>query len=330
LSTPNTDTLHPTSARDALKILILGAGAIGGYYGARLIQAGADVTFLVREARAKTLAQSGLSVHSDLGEAQFLVPAVTAGNVTPEYDLVLLACKAYDLDTAMAAIEPALKPRGVVLPLLNGLAVYDRLDARFGKDRILGGVAYIATTLTPDGSIAHVGKGDTLIVGNRTPSAESLARAFYDIIATTPGQRRLSTSIEQDLWNKWVMIASGAMMTCLMRGNVGEILGTDHGRLLMQQAMHECAEVARLSGFELAADAVQTMHGLLENESSTWAASMARDIAQAAPRIEADDIVGDIVKRSVKLGQDAPLARTAFCHLQVYARQHAIPSGNTQ
>jgi 2-dehydropantoate 2-reductase len=320
MSTTNVNTHDHSPSPEAIKILVLGAGAIGGYYGARLIQAGADVTFLVREARAGTLAQSGLSVRSELGDAQLSVRTVTAGYVAADYDLVLLACKAYDLEPAMAAIEPALNRDGVVLPLLNGLAVYDRLDARFGRDRILGGVAYIATTLLADGTIGHSGKGDTLIVGSRTPAAENLVRVFHDRIATTPGQRRLSTAIEQDLWNKWVMIASGALMTCLMRGNVGEILATDHGRLLMQQAMHECGDVARLSGFELPADAAQTMHGLLENENSTWAASMARDIAQAAPRIEADDIVGDIVKRSVQLGQDAPLARTAFCHLQVYAR----------
>ncbi len=300
------------------KILVLGAGAIGGYYGARLIQAGADVTFLVREARAEKLAHDGLRVRSEHGDAHLTVNTVTAAQVKPDYDLILLACKAFDLDTAINAIEPALAPEAVVLPFLNGLSVYDQLDARFGKDSILGGIAYIATSLTADGTIAHTGKGDTLIVGSRTARGEQPARAFHDRIAATPGQRRLSASIEQDLWNKWIMIASGALMTCLMRGTVGDILKTGDGHLLMQQAMRECGEVARRAGFALPAEAEQTMRGLLLNEQSGWAASMARDIAEGAPRIEADAIVGDIVERASRLGCEVPLARAAYCHLQVY------------
>ena len=300
------------------KILVLGAGAMGGYYGARLIQAGADVTFLVREARAEKLARTGLSVRSELGDFHQPVQTVTAANVTPDYDLVLLACKAYDLDNAITAIEPALGSNAAVLPFLNGLSVYDRLDARFGKARVLGGVSYIATSLLPDGTITHAGRGDTVIVGSRTPHAEGLARAFHERLATTPGVRRQSASIDQDLWNKWVMIASGALMTCLMRGTVGAILKTDDGRALLLQAMQECGEVARLSGFALPDAAVQTMHGLLLNEQSTWAASMARDIAEGAPRIEAEAIVGDMIKRATVLGLEVPLVRAAYCHLQVY------------
>ncbi len=301
-----------------MKILVLGAGAIGGYYGARLIQAGADVTFLTRHARAEALAQHGLRVRSQLGEVNLAVRTVVAGQVKREYDLVLLACKAYDLESAVAALEPALHPEGVILPFLNGLSVYDRLDARFGRDRVLGGVAYIATSLMPSGEIVHQGAADSLVVGSRSQRGVPIASEFYEYIARTPGQRRISPTIEQELWSKWVMIASGALMTCLMRGTVGNILGTNDGRTLMQQAMRECSDVAKFSGFELSNESIQAMHDRLLDATSSWAASMMRDIAQGAPRIEADDIVGDMVRRATTVGCDAPLTSAAYCHLQVY------------
>jgi 2-dehydropantoate 2-reductase len=250
------------------------------------------------------------------------VRTVTADVVKREYDLVLLACKAYDLESAIMAISPALNDGGAVLPFLNGLASYKKLDAHFSRDRILGGVAYIALSLMPSGEILHSGLQDSVIVGSRASQSNALAQAFYELIAGTPGERRLSAAIEQDLWNKWVMIASGSLMTCLMRGQIGEILKTSDGRSLMKQAMHECSSVARLSGFELSGEAAQNMQDRLLDDSSSWAASMARDINLGAPRIEADDIVGDIITRGALLGADMPLARAAYCHLQVYqARQ---------
>jgi len=137
-----------------MKILVLGAGAIGGYYGARLIEAGADVTFLVRPGRAARLAADGLVVRSELGEFPQPVRCVDDAGVRASdvaYDLVLLACKGYDLASAMEAIAPAIGPRTRILPFLNGVSVYERLDARFGRAHVMGGVSQIATMLDSDG-----------------------------------------------------------------------------------------------------------------------------------------------------------------------------------
>jgi 2-dehydropantoate 2-reductase len=307
-----------------MKILVLGAGAIGAYYGAHLLRTGADVTFLVREARAAALARDGLVVRSELGDIRTGVSTVAAGAVKPEYDLVLLACKTYDLGSAIEAIAPAMGKHGVVLPFLNGLVAYDALDARFGRERVLGGVAYIAVSLMPDGAIVHAGGIDSVIVGTRAAQSDGIAAAFVDTLARSPGQRRLSENIEQDLWNKWATIAAGAAMTSLQRGTIGEIMASRDGAALLKQAMRECGDVARGSGFALPEAALQAMHALLLKEGSGWAASMARDIASGAPRIEADDVVGDMLGRADRLGLEAPLLRAAFCHLQVYQRQHGI------
>jgi len=313
-----------------MKILVLGAGAMGGYYGGRLMQAGADVTFLVRPRRAEILARDGLVVRSELGDIRTPVKTVQAAGVRPGYDLVLLACKTYDLDSAMQALDPALDGGGgdggkaaVILPLVNGLRAYETLDARYGRARVLGGVSYIATTLDASGTVIHQGPGDRLVVGARAEAAQPLARAFHELAAATPGTRELSADVDQALWNKWVMIASGALMTCLMRGTVGEIVRTDDGRALMRQAMDECAAVARLSGHALPEPVGKAMHERLLDAGSAWAASMMRDIAQGAPRLEARDIVGDMADRAVRLGHAVPLVRTAYAHLQVYEAQQA-------
>ncbi len=310
-----------------MKILVLGAGAMGGYYGARLMQAGADVTFLVRPRRAQALARDGLTVRSELGDFRAAVKTVLAEHAKADYDLVLLACKTYDLDSAMAALGPALSASGgkraAILPLLNGLRAYETLDARYGRDRVLGGVSYIATTLDAAGAVVHQGAVDRLIVGARAESAQGLASAFHAFAASTPGTRELSPAIDQALWNKWVMISAGALMTCLMRGTVGEIVRTVDGRALMQQAMDECAAVARLSGHALPEPVTQAMAARLLDENSAWAASMMRDIAQGAPRLEAYDIVGDMAQRAARMGHAVPLARIAYSHLQVYEAQRA-------
>jgi 2-dehydropantoate 2-reductase len=307
-----------------MKILVLGAGAIGGYYGARLIEAGADVTFLVRPGRAQKLAENGLQIQSALGDFQQQVKIVTSDAVQADYDLVLLTCKAYDLAQAMEAIAPAVGKKTGILPFLNGLSVYDRLDAKFGKSRVLGGVAYIATMLDNTGKIIHQGLGDTALVGARSQEMAACAKDIHALLAATPGVRKLSDSIDQALWNKWIAIATGAMMTCLMRGSVGEILATQDGRALMLRAMSECGAVAAASGYALPAEATMQMEGMLLDEKSKWAASMARDIGQGVARLEADDIVGDIVQRTTRFKQDAPLARAAYCHLQVYQAQKHI------
>jgi 2-dehydropantoate 2-reductase len=231
-----------------MKILVLGAGALGGYYGAQILEAGAEVTFLVSQKRADQLQESGLVVQSPLGNVARTVHTITRDQVTPDDDLVLLTCNMYNLDQAIAAMAPAVAEHTGILPLLNGMATYDILDQHFGTGRVLGRVAYIAATLAPSGHILHLSPGDTLLIGQRAEATTALAASFYEVVSHTPGKRLLSADITQDLWEKWVMMAAGAAMTCVMRGPIGAILHTQDGRALITQAMDECAAVARLSG----------------------------------------------------------------------------------
>lgn len=296
---------------------------MGGYYGARLIEAGQDVTFLVRERRAALLKTNGLVVESALGSFNRSVETIVAGDSAPNFDLILLACKAYDLQGAIDTLVPLVGPTTAILPILNGLSAYTDLDFVFGKDHVMGGVSYIATTLGSDGRIVHQGSNDTLIVGARSPSTEEIAKELYEVIQNTPGHRQLSDSIDQMLWNKWSMIAAGAAVTCLLRGNISEILATNDGIHIVRSAIAETTKVAEASGYSLPAAANTQISNLLLSPTSTWQASMARDIAAGVDRLEADAIVGDMLMRGERLGLDLPLMRAAYCHLQVYEEQHA-------
>ena len=304
-----------------MKILVLGAGAVGGYYGARLMEGGADVTFLVRPRRAAHLAAHGLVIRSEIGAVDTTVKAVENVTSSDAFDVVLLTCKTYDLDSAMDAIAPAVAGGAWVLPLLNGLAVYDALDARFGEDRVLGGVCYIATMLEKNGGIVHMGAVDKFIVGARFPSQRERAKAVYDAIDKKVGMRVLSDHIAQDFWDKWATVCTAAAMTSLMRGTVAEIMATSDGRDVMRHAIEEARAVAAASQHSLSAATVQQMEGLLLDPKREWSASMMRDIGQDMPRIEADGIVGDMLRRATDLGIEVPMLRAAFVHLQVYEVQ---------
>jgi len=207
-----------------MKVLGIGAGATGGHYGGRLLRAGADVTFLVKPQRAEQLREHGLVFESPGGRSRTQVKTVLGITETDPYDVVLLTCKSYDLDAAVASIAPVVDSRAAILPLLNGLLAYERLDKRFGVDRVLGGVAYVAVTLGTSDATSQQGSADALFIGARSAAASQLARELATILPNASGPHTLSTAIEQQLWTKWVMLAAGAVVTCLMRGTVGQIL----------------------------------------------------------------------------------------------------------
>jgi 2-dehydropantoate 2-reductase len=308
-----------------MKILVLGAGAMGGYYGARLLQAGADLTFAVRPRRREILARDGLVVHSALGDVRQPVRTVDAKAIDTVYDAVLLTCKGYDLMEALDDIAPAVGPDTVVLPFLNGLGAYGVLDRHFGRERVLGGVAYIATQMDGEGAIHHMGVGDTVLVGARSADikAEDAALRLISLLQSSQGTRVLAPDIAQALWDKWAMLATGAALTCLMRASIAQIHATTLGGTLVERAIAEAEAIASEDGYPVQGDSAARIHTLLLDPASNWQASMARDIAQNAPRIEHEEILGDLVRLGRRHGVATPLLDAAYCHLQVYAAQAA-------
>src|SRR5215475_3636770 len=188
-----------------MRFLVVGAGATGGYFGSRLLEAGRDVTFLVRPARAERLAAAGLTIASPAGNITLRSPpTVLATDLRAPFDAVILSCKAYDLDGAIESFAPAVGPDTAVVPLLNGMRHLDTLDARFGADRVLGGSCFISAKLDEGGRIVHVSDIHRLAfgerAGGRSPRVEALAAAM----SGTKFEAAASDEILLEMWEKWV------------------------------------------------------------------------------------------------------------------------------
>jgi 2-dehydropantoate 2-reductase len=301
-----------------MRILVLGAGGVGGYFGGRLIEGGADVTFLVRPRRAEQLRARGLIVKSPFGDiakpAQSVLNAAEGG----PYDLVILTCKAYDLDSAIEAIAPAVERGAAIVPLLNGLAHLDALDRRFGAEKVMGGLCFVAATLTPEGEVHQLNKMlNGITFGERSgvssPRGETLLKAFSGVAV----EARLSNDILRDMWSKWVQLASLATLTCLMRGTVGDANAAEEGAAIAREILGECQAVAAAHDAAPAEKAIEVMATRLTDKSSTLSASMLRDIERGGA-IEGEHIIGDLVRRGRAKGVATPLLRIALAHLQAY------------
>jgi 2-dehydropantoate 2-reductase len=303
-----------------MHILVLGAGGIGGYFGGRLVEASADVTFLVREARALRLEADGLVVESPLGDIRKQVRIATnAGSLAPA-DLVLLSCKAYDLDAALDAIGPALRKGTAILPLLNGVAHLDAIASRFPEAQLWGGVAHISLTLTPEGTIRHLAPLNAISFGLPDGSDDPRIGELVALFAKTPVAARSRTAIMQDMWDKLVFIATLAGITCLMRASIGTILATPAGERLILQLFDECHAVAKAEGFAGDGEQLGRYRSQLVQAGSPLTASMLRDIERGGPT-EAEHIHGDLLARAARHAIAAPLIEIALTHLRAYEKR---------
>jgi len=301
-----------------MKILVLGAGAVGGYFGGRMAEAGMDVTFLVRPARAELLAKYGLRIQSKAGDLKLQPNCVTAAQLRPGYDVVLLTAKAYDLGSAMDAVAPAMGPGTLLWPLLNGMAHLDALDARFGRARVLGGVAHISSTLSPEGEIRHFSDFQRIVFGARDASQNADCDALVASLAPVKFDWKKLDNVAQAMWDKWVMLASLAGMTCLMRAPVGDIVATAAGESLMLAMLGECAAVAKAEGFATPEAVLQNYRGMLTLKGSQISASMLRDV-ESGGQAEGEHILGALLARAQKAGVATPVLEIATTHLEAYA-----------
>jgi 2-dehydropantoate 2-reductase len=305
-----------------LRILVLGAGAVGGYFGGRLVEAGGDVTFLVRERRAAELAANGLVIKSPYGDAALAVQTVTAGPTLEPFDVILLSCKAYDLVSALDSIAPAVGPESAVLPLLNGISHLDALDARFGKDRVLGGVAQIGATLGANGRVEHLNRVHRVIFGERDGRRSARVAALAELMARARFDSALSEIILLEMWEKFVLLATLAGMTCLMRASVGAIMAAHEGEALTREFLDGCNAVAAAAGQAPRAAFLERARATLTARGSDFTASMLRDIERGGPT-EGDHILGDLLRRARALGVATPLLRVAACHVEAYEARRA-------
>ena len=304
-----------------MRILVVGAGAIGGYFGGRMLAAGTDLTFLVRPKRAAELASVGLVIKSPSGDVTLKnPPAVQADKLAEKFDVVLLSCKAFDLDDAIKSFAPAVGPQTSIIPLLNGMRHLDALDGKFGPGRVLGGLCAIAVTLNEHREVVHLQPMQSLNFGERDGKMSDRVRAIAGIMAAGKFGSVASEHIVQEMWEKWVFLASLAAATCLMRGPVGTILASPGGKDFLLGMLDECSAVATAEGYAPRAPFLERTRGMFTAEGSPMNASMFRDIKVGAA-VEADHVIGDLIARGDAARVPVPKLRTAYTHLKVYEKQ---------
>ncbi|KQT59924.1 2-dehydropantoate 2-reductase [Methylobacterium sp. Leaf456] len=306
-----------------MRILVVGAGATGGYFGARLAEIGRDVTFLVRPARAEKLAAEGLRVKSPVGDVHIAAPkTVTADTLSEPFDLVILSAKAYDLDGAVADLRPAVGPRTAVLPILNGMRHLDVLDAAFGTERVLGGTCSIVATLTKAGEIRQMSELHSFTYGERDGARSERIAAIEAQMEGVRFQARSSDKVVLEMWEKWVFLATLAGATTLMRASIGDVVAAPGGPAFIEGLLDECQAVATANGYGSREKVLAGARKILTAERSPMTASMLRDIEGGA-RIEADHIVGDLIERGRKAGIETPILARVLTGLKAYESRRA-------
>lgn len=300
-----------------MRVLVVGVGALGGYFGGRLSEAGRDVTFLVRQQRAAQLAKTGLVIRSPRGDAHIPSPRiVTAESLREPFDLILLSCKAYDLASAADSFAPAVGANTAILPVLNGMKHLDYLGKRFGKAAVLGGQCLISATLDPEGRILHLSDLHLLSFGEQDGSMSPRAEAIASTLSGARFDARTSTAILHEMWEKWAFIATGAGITCLMRAPFGDIVTAGAANLTLA-LYNECCAIAAANGFPSSESTVQRSRSMFTAAGSLISATMMRDIEHKAP-VEADHIIGDLIRRGEGQSLNYPLLRIAYAHLKTY------------
>ena len=304
-----------------MRVLVVGAGAIGGYFGGRMLQAGQDVTFLVRPRRAAELAGAGLVIKSPNGDVTLKnPPALQADKLDERFDVVLLSCKAFDLDDAIKSFAPAVGPQTSIIPLLNGMLHLDVLDQKFGRERVLGGLCAIAVTLNERREVVQLAPMQSLTFGERDGKMSGRVRAIAEVFASGEFGAVASEHIIQEMWEKWIFLATLAASTSLMRTSLGNILAAPGGKDFVLGVLDECIGIATAEGYGPRAPFLERSRNTLTDEGSQLTASMFRDIKAGAP-VEADHVIGDLIARGDGAKVPVPRLRTAYTHLKAYEKQ---------
>ena len=304
-----------------MRTLIVGAGALGGYFGARLIAAQCDVTFLVRPGTQTRLAKDGLHLISPNGDLHLPPPpTVLAPDLHDPYDLILLSCKAQDLPAAIADFTPAAGPQTLILPLLNGMAHLATLDRRFPPANVLGGMSRISAVRESNGQngiqIHHLNTLDLLCYGHRTNPQDPRLDALEVLFTGANFQAVRRTDILQAMWDKWVTIATAAGSTVLMRATIGDIV-TANAQWLVHNLLAETAAIATAAGYPPADEYLNQIAAWFTTPGSAFTASMLRDLESGAP-IEAHQILGDLLDKAKLHSVSTPTLAIAEAHARIH------------
>jgi 2-dehydropantoate 2-reductase len=300
-----------------MRILVIGAGAVGGYFGGRLHEAGRDVSFLVHSRQAETLRAHGLRIVSPFGDATIHPRLVLAHEISGPYDLILLCVKAYSLDAAMDDFARAVGAGTMILPLLNGMRHIDLLANRFGDHTVIGGVCLIVAEMDKDNRILQLTKTQQLVYGERGGKSSTRMETLNQTMQGAKFEAKISQNIDQEMWEKWVMLSSLGAATCLMRGNIGEIESVTGGAGVAMGILAECSAIAAACGYAPGDAFLTRAEKIMTAPGSTLTSSMYRDLIKKG-RVEVEQILGDLLSRGRKLSLESPLVEAAYVSLRIY------------
>jgi len=303
-----------------VRALVVGAGSVGGYFGGRLAAAGRDVTFLVRPQRAAQLAD-GLTIISNGQETRVPARVIRKGEGAGEFDVILLAVKAYQLDAAIEDLGAYVSRSSMILPVLNGMRHVEILRSRFGSAHVIGGVAKIASTLDERGRIVDQANFHDLAYGEWSGARTARILALDEFMTGAGFEARLSADIERDMWEKWAMLASLAAVTCLLDGDIGQVSRAAGGIDVVKTLFAEVVAAIGAAWRPVSDPFKAQVLSLLTNPGSSLTSSMYRDM-KGGYRVEADQIIGDLVMRATERGIATPLLSAALIRLKVYEERH--------
>jgi 2-dehydropantoate 2-reductase len=301
-----------------MRFLVLGAGAIGGYFGGKLHKAGADVTFLVRPKRAAQLATRGLVLKTQTEEIEAKVKTVLAGQIDGPYDVIVLCCKAYGLADAMVAIAPGVAPGSAVLPFLNGIKHVGTLSDRFGAEQVLGGLTAVNAVLAPNGDVIQSPvKIDMTAFGEVGRASSARCAAIHRAFEAAGLSATVSPDVVASMWAKFFGFACIATIATLTRSRAGTIATSGAGASLVAAIIEECGRVTAAEGYPPPKEVADIVRGLYAQRHSRYGPSMLVDMEEGRPT-EGEHTIGDLVERATRHGLPVPLLTAARCSLQSY------------
>lgn len=300
-----------------MRILIVGAGAVGGYFGGRLLEKGEDITFLVREKRKRLLQANGLKLNSVHGNVDLKPKVLTVKDTSEAFDVVIVSTKAYHLSDVVDSIEPFVAKNTMILPLLNGVSHVEVLQNRFGKENVIGGLCFIESTLDVTGQVVQTSPIHDLVFGElsgeRTERIEKLEKAF----SGTKANFRLSDEIVREMWHKYLFITTLSGVTTLMRAPIGPIRESIGGQETIERLVKELSTVMRAIQAPIAETIEQIMLERVQAMGYDMKSSMQRDM-EKGQAVEADHLQGYIYNIAQTEKLNVPVLQVIYSNLKVY------------
>lgn len=298
-----------------MRIAAMGAGGVGGYFGARLQQAGHEVTFFARGRHLEAMKKDGLSIESAHGSARLKVRVFEDPREAGEADVVLFAVKLWDTETAAERLRPVVGKETVVIPFQNGVESIERLRKFFPEQSVMGGSAYIGTRIRAPGVIEHSGQMARLQFGPVLPSQRAAAERFLAACREAKIQAEIPDDIVKANWEKFVFLVGLSSATALTRAPLGAVRADPDMRWVFEQAMRETWRVGRARGVALAGDYVEQRLSFADTLHADMKASLLHDL-EAGGKLEAPWLCGAIARMAKELDLEAPVNRTVYAALK--------------